>query len=406
MTDAAMLDWAVFLVAVAALLLVDFTLAGRGRSAGSVRRAWAWSAAWIGAAIAFGGWVIVRHGTDAGLTYYTAYVLEKSLSIDNLALFALVFAQTGIVGATQRKVLMWGVVGALVMRAALIAVGLFVLQKFQWVVYPFALLLVYAAIQMLRSEQRKRLWVDTTCTLCSSWISKVIPVTTEQHGERFIVNVDGKRFATPLLVALVAIESADIVFAIDSIPAVFAVTQDPYLVYTSNIFALLGLRSLYAIVGDMVERFPYVRYALAALLVFVAVKLGASAFLHIPAGASLAVIASILALAAAATRWLPPPRQRGPEIVRCAHRDQERDVAPADDGCTECRKAGDTWTHLRMCQTCGNVGCCDSSKNRHASRHFRETGHPIMRSLAPGERWKWCYVDNAVIEYDGGEAKP
>jgi tellurite resistance protein TerC len=404
MTNAAMLDWAVFVVVVAVLLLVDFTLAGRGRSAGSMRRAWGWSAAWIGVAVAFGAWVLVRHGTEAGLAYYTAYVLEKSLSIDNLALFALVFAQTGIVGSTQRRILMWGVVGALVMRAVLIAAGLFVLQKFQWVVYPFALLLLYAAVQVLRAEQRRRLWVDTTCTLCSSWIAKVIPVTTEQHGQRFTVMIDGKRFATPVLVALVAIESADIVFAIDSIPAVFAVTQDPYLVYTSNIFALLGLRSLYAIVGDMVERFPYVRYALAALLAFVAIKLGGSAYFHLPAGVSLAVIASILALAAAATRWLPPPRQRGPAIVRCAHRDQERDVAPADTGCTECKETGDTWTHLRMCQTCGHVGCCDSSRNKHASRHFADTGHPIVRSLEPGERWKWCYVDNAVIEYEGGEA--
>jgi tellurite resistance protein TerC len=404
MTDAAMLDWTVFAIVVAALLIVDFTLARD--SAGSTRRAWLWSAAWIGVAIVFGGFILVRHGSEASLAYYTAYILEKSLSLDNLALFALVFTQTGIVGRMQRKVLMWGVIGALVMRAALIGAGLFVLQKFQWLVYPFALLLLYAAVQMLRAESKRRLWVDTTCTLCSTWIAKVIPIATEQHGERFIVRVDGKRFATPLLVALVAIESADIVFAVDSIPAVFAVTQDPYLVYTSNIFALLGLRSLFAVVGNLVERFPYVRYALAALLVFVAIKLGASAFLHIPAALSLGIIASILALAAAATRWLPPPRQAMPAIVPCAHRDQEKDVGPSDAGCTECKKLGDTWTHLRMCQTCGSVGCCDSSKNKHASKHFRDTGHPIMRSLEPGERWKWCYVDKAVIEYDSGDAQP
>jgi TerC family integral membrane protein len=406
MTDAAMLDWTIFALVVAALLIVDFTLARDSRPDGSTRRAWMWSAAWIGVAIAFGGFIFVRHGSEASLAYYTAYVLEKSLSLDNLALFALVFNQTGIVGRMQRKVLMWGVIGALVMRATLIGAGLYVLQKFQWVVYPFAALLLYAAVQMLRAESQRRLWVDTTCTLCSTWIAKIVPVATEQHGDRFIVRVDGKRFATPLLVALVAIESADIVFAVDSIPAVFAVTRDPYLVYTSNIFALLGLRSLFAVVGNLVERFPYVRYALAALLVFVAIKLGASAFLHIPAAASLAIIASILALAAAATLWLPPPRQRMPAIVPCAHRDQERDVNPADTGCTECKKIGDTWTHLRMCQTCGIVGCCDSSKNKHASKHFHATGHPIIRSLEPGEGWKWCYIDNAVIEYESGEPAP
>jgi hypothetical protein len=259
---------------------------------------------------------------------------------------------------------------------------------------------------MLRGETQRRLWVDTTCTLCSSWIARLVPVATEQHGDRLLVRLGGRTFATPVLVALVAIESADAVFAIDSIPAVFAVTQDPYLVYTSNIFALLGLRSLFAIVGDAVQRFPYVRYALAALLVFVAVKLGASAFVHLSAAASLGVIATILALAAAATVWLPPPPRRSPAIAACAHRSQERDVGPRDTGCTECRKIGDTWTHLRMCQTCGTVGCCDSSKNKHASRHFADTGHPIIRSLEPGEDWKWCYVDKAVVDYRSGAAQP
>jgi hypothetical protein len=224
-----------------------------------------------------------------------------------------------------------------------------------------------------------------------------------QHGERFTVRLAGKRYATPLLVALVAIESADLVFAIDSVPAVFAVTRDPFLVYTSNIFALLGLRSMYGIVGNAFERYPYLRFALTAMLVFVAIKLGASAFVHISAGASLAVIASIIALAVAATRWLPEPRQPTPPLAPCGHRDQERQVNPADTGCTECKTIGDTWVHLRMCQTCGHVGCCESSKNKHAEAHFKKTHHPIIRSLEPGEYWKWCYIDKAVIAYDPPE---
>jgi tellurite resistance protein TerC len=403
MDPADKLDWTVFALLIAVLLSVDIAIASRARQVASARRAWAWSAVWIGVAIAFGTWIWTRLGREAALSYYTAYFLEKSLSIDNLAVFALIFAQTGITGPLQRRVLMWGVAGALLMRAMLIAAGLYILQKFQWVVYPFAALLLYAAVQMMKSNTHRHLWVETTCTLCSSWVARFIPITPEQHGERFTVRLDGKRHATPLLVALIAIESADLIFAIDSVPAVFAVTRDPFLVYTSNIFALLGLRSMYAIVGNLFERYPYLRFALTAMLVFVAIKLGASALVHIPPGVSLAIIVSILALAAAATRWLPEPRQPMPAVAPCAHRDQERQVEPADTGCTECKATGDTWVHLRMCQTCGHVGCCESSKNKHAEKHFHATGHPIIRSLERGEHWKWCYIDNAVIAYDPPE---
>lgn len=406
MTHATLLDWTVFALFIAVPMTIDVAMARRAGPEHSRRQAWLGSARWIGVALAFGAWVFVRHGSDATFAYYTAYVLEKSLSIDNLALFALIFAQTGILGALQRRVLMWGVAGALILRALLIAAGLYVLQQFQWVVYPFAALLLYAAVQTARSESRRRLWVDTTCTLCASWIARFVPVTPQQHGARFLARIDGRTFATPLLVALIAIECADAVFAVDSIPAVFAVTRDPYLVYTSNILALLGLRSLFAVVGDVVQRFPYVRYALAALLVFVAVKLGASAFVHVSAAASLAVIGAILVLAAAATAWLPAPLVTMPPIAACTHRDRERAVEPADTGCTECIRLGDTWTHLRMCLTCGSVGCCDSSKNRHASGHFHATGHPLVRSLEPGEDWKWCYIDAAVIAYRSGAAEP
>jgi len=259
MSAAGTLDWTIFVVLVAALLVVDMTFASRGAGATSMRRAWKWTALWIAAAVAFGLWIWSRLGTTPALEYATAYVLEKSLSIDNLAVFALVFSQTGIVGPLQRKVLMWGVIGALVMRAALIGAGLFLLAKFQWIVYPMAALLLYGALQMARHDKERRLWVETTCTLCSSWIGRLLPITKEHHGDRLTVRIGGARYATPLLVALIAVESADAVFAIDSIPAVFAVTQDPFLVYTSNVFALLGLRSIYAIVGNVFERFPYVR---------------------------------------------------------------------------------------------------------------------------------------------------
>ena len=397
MTVAGTTDWFVFALLVAGLLALDI-YASRGAQLRSRRRAWAWSAAWIGIALAFGAWVWLRLGRDAGVDYLTAYFLEKSLSVDNLVVFALVFSQTGIPPALQRRVLFWGVFGALVMRAVLIATGVWLLSRFQWLVYPFALILLYAAWRMLRGESEARLWVETTCALCSSWISRLIPIAVEYHGQRFTVQKAGKRYATPLLVALVAIESADLVFAVDSIPAVLAVTRDPFLVYTSNVFALLGLRSLYAVIGDLFERFPYLRMGLAVLLFFVAVKLALSPLFHIPSGLSLGIIAAVLAVAAAASRFLPAPKRKEPVTAECEHRGAMRDVQPADDGCTQCKAMGDSWVNLRMCMTCGHVGCCDSSKHKHATGHFHASGHPIIRSLEPGENWKWCYVDEAVIE--------
>jgi tellurite resistance protein TerC len=397
MGSAGVVDWVTFAVVVTTLLVVDIAYAGRGQAAGSVRRAWIWSGVWIGIALAFGAWITVRLGGDAGLTYLTAYLLEKSLSVDNLVVFALVFAQTGIPPNLQRRVLFWGVVGALVIRAVLIGFAVVLFQRFQWLVYPFGLLLLYAAVRMLRTGERPYPWIDTTCSLCTSWIGRFFPITPEQSADRFVVRVDGKRHATPLLVALVAIETADVVFAVDSIPAVFAVTRDPFLVYTSNVFALLGLRSLYAVIGNVVTRFRYLRIGLAVLLVFVALKLMLSGVVHISAGISLGIIAGIFAAAVAASRLLPE-RSRKTDAVACSHLDEIAVHEPAVRVCPQCQALGDTWVQLRMCMSCGQVGCCDSSKNRHATRHFEQSGHPIIRSIEPGETWKWCYVDRTLIQ--------
>jgi tellurite resistance protein TerC len=396
LSSAGTVEWAVFAALVAGLLFVDVVFAGRSSSR---RQAWMWSGIWLGVALGFGLWLTLRDGPEVGLTYLTAYFLEKSLSIDNLVVFALVFSQTGIQPRLQRRVLFWGVFGALILRAALIASGIYLLARFQWLVYPFGALLAYAAFTMWRGEQQRRLWVETSCALCTSWISRFVPIVPEPHGHRFIVKVDGRRHATPLLVALVAIEGADLLFAVDSIPAVLAITRDPFLVYTSNIFALLGLRSLYSVIGDLVSRFQYLRIGLSVLLVFVAAKLVLTDFVHIPPGISLGVIAAILGLAAAASRWLPEPiPKEGGATGPCSHRGAIKVLEPAVHVCPQCVAKGDSWVQLRMCMSCGQVGCCDSSKNRHATGHFKESGHPIMRSIEPGERWKWCYVDKTVVD--------
>ncbi len=247
-------EWAVFWTAVAVVLIVDIAVARAGGRTQTVRGAAVWSAAWIGLGLAFGAWVAVRFGGEAGLTYLTAYTLEKSLSVDNLFVFVLIFAQTGIPPALQHRALFWGIVGALIMRAVLIALGLYLLEQFHWVIYAFAALLVYAAVRTLRGDERQRKLVEASCSLCTSWIARFIPIAPVGKGARFLVREDGQLKATPLLVALVVIETSDLVFAIDSIPAVFAVTRDPFLVYTSNVFALLGLRSLYFVLAGAIRR--------------------------------------------------------------------------------------------------------------------------------------------------------
>jgi len=394
-TAAGPVEWAVFATVVAAALVVDTSL----RRAATLGSATLWSGLWISLALLFGAWVALRLGSDAGLTYLTAYLLEKSLSIDNLFVFALIFSQTGIPAALQRRALFWGILGTLIMRAVLIGLGLYLLERFHWVVYPFAALLLYAAARMLFGEEKQRQIVESSCSLCTSWLARFIPITPVADGERFLTRKGGRLYATPLLVALVAIETTDVIFAVDSIPAVFAVTRDPFLVYTSNVFALLGLRSLYFVLVGAIQKLRFLRLALGVLLLFVAAKMLLAGVIEIPSVISLAAIAGIFTVAIAASRFFPvrPTQNEEQQNVTCTHRDQIRDVRPNSQGCEECMKLGERWVQLRMCLSCGHVGCCDSSRHRHATAHFHATGHPVMRSIEPGEGWRWCYVDRVML---------
>ena len=392
MSSAGSVDWTLFAVLVIGALAIDFALAASGRRPPGLRSAALWSAAWIALALGFGAWIAFRMGAEAGLSYVTAYVLEKSLSVDNLFVFLVIFAQTGIPPALQHRALFWGVAGALLMRALLIGAGAWLLAQFHWLIYAFAALLAYAAIRMLQSDDRREQFAEASCALCSSWIGRLMPITPVLHGSRFLVRKDGALMATPLLVALVVIETSDLVFAIDSIPAVFSVTRDPFLVYTSNIFALLGLRSLYFLLAGVIARLRFLRIGLALMLLFAALKMVLGGHIDIPPLASLGVIAGILALSVIASRLFP-----GTSMPACSHLGDLPEVQPASRGCAECLKRGDTWVHLRMCLSCGNVGCCDSSKNKHATAHFHASGHPVMRSMQPGERWKWCYIDRVTL---------
>ncbi len=385
-----MTDWIVFFGVITLALAVDFIVS---RKTGE-RRAGLWSAVWIGLAVAFGAWIGLRHGGEAGVTYLTAYLLEKSLSVDNLFVFILIFSLTGIPAALQPRVRFWGIAGALAMRAGLIAVGVQILQHLHWAIYPLAGLLAYAAYRMLRGEERQTRLVEKGCALCSSWLSRVVPIHPQLEGARFLVKKDGRWMATPMLVALAVIETTDLVFAVDSIPAVFAVTRDPFLVYTSNIFALLGLRSLYFLLAGVIRKLRFLRIGLAVMLLLAAAKLLVGDVVHVPPLASLTAIVLIFGVSIGASLLFPGTLK----AQSCSHRDRIRDVKPTSTGCEECLKTGDSWVHLRMCLECGHVGCCDSSKNRHATAHFQASGHPMIRSIQPGESWKWCYVDRITLD--------
>ena len=401
MATAGFLDWTVFWTVVAVALVADIVVARLGGRTPTVRNAALWSGVWIGLGLLFGAWVALRLGGDAGITYLTAYLLEKSLSVDNLFLFVLIFAQTGVPAALQHRALFWGIVGAMIMRAILIAVGVYLLERFHWVIYPFAGLLVFAAVRMLWGKEEETKLVEASCAICTSWVGRFIPIMPVTTSSGFLVREGGRLMATPLLVALVVIETTDLIFALDSIPAVFAVTRDPFLVYTSNVFALLGLRSLYFVLSGAIRNLRFLRTGLGIMLLLVAAKMLLADVVGIPPLVSLAVIAGIFGVAIVASRLFPgsPPVAEGKAAaVVCTHRDQIRDVQPATYSCKECIQSGDPWVNLRMCLTCGQVGCCDSSKNQHATKHFHVTGHPIARSIEPGENWKWCYVDRVMVD--------
>jgi len=388
-------DWIVFAALVAGALALDLAVSSKS----GARSAALWSTFWVGLGLAFGGWIALRQGGEAGVNYLTAYLLEKSLSVDNLFVFILIFSLTGIPAGLQRRVLFWGIFGALVMRALLIALGVELLARFHWAIYPLAALLAYGAWRMLRGEEQQSRFVEQQCALCESWLARVIPIEPRLHGARFVVRRNGRLMATPLLVALTVIETTDFLFAVDSIPAVLSVTRDPLLVYSSNVFALLGLRSLYFLLAGVIRKLRFVRIGLAVMLLLAAAKLALGDVVHVPPLVSLGAIVAVMAASVIASLLFPGSEQPVPASrATCIHRDQIADVAPKTDGCEECLRLGERWVHLRLCLTCGHVGCCDSSPNKHASAHWRHTGHPVVRSLEPGERWRWCYADRVMLD--------
>jgi tellurite resistance protein TerC len=287
--------WVVFGVLVAILLAIDL-FTHRGEHGQSRKAAIVWSIVWVGVGLAFGLFVWVAIGGTAAGEYYAAYLIEKSLSVDNLFVFLLIFQTLAIPHHQQHRVLVWGIFGALVFRAIFIFLGVRALEQIDWMVYVFAAILLFAAFRIVREDPRAKTENKTV-----KWLARHLPITHEIHEHRFISKVDGRTVATPLLVAVIALETTDIMFAVDSIPAALSVTRDELLVYSSNAFAILGLRALYLVMADLVARLEYLHYGLAAVLAFAAVKLLTADLWHVPPWLSIGIIVLLLGAAVVAS---------------------------------------------------------------------------------------------------------
>ncbi|WP_457462759.1 TerC family protein [Streptomyces sp. TE5632] len=320
--------WGAFAATVVVSLTVDL-LAHRTAHVIGVKEAAAWSAVWVGLALVFAAVVFLVLGTTAGTEYTTAWLLEKSLSVDNLFVFAVIFAYFKVPRAYQHRVLFFGVMGALVFRGIFLSLGVAVVSRFTAVLFAFAAVLFYSTYKLLKDEEDS---FDPGKSLALRMLRKVIPVRDEYAGARFFVKEAGKRVATPLLAVVAAIEAADLIFAVDSVPAVLAVSDDAFIVYTSNAFAILGLRALYFLLADLLDRFHYLHMGLAVILAFIGVKLILQAshklispsIPEIPSPISLAVIVVVLAASVALSLLRPAPPRPAPAV-------QEEKAAPGPD---------------------------------------------------------------------------
>jgi tellurite resistance protein TerC len=295
--DVSLWIWLAVLGVIVAMLAVDLA-AHRVAHEVSVKEASAWSALWLALGLGFGLVVWAGWGAQPAGEYYAGYLLEKSLAVDNVFVFALIFTAFAVPRAYQHRVLFFGVLGALVMRAIFIAAGTALIDTLHWVLYGFGALLLYTAWKMYRSREAH---ADPAQGRVYRTLSRVVPHTADYHGHKFWVRKAGRLVATPLLLVLLLVEISDLIFAVDSLPAIFAVTTDPFLVYTSNAFAILGLRALYFLLADPMHRFRYLKTGLAAILGFVGVKMLLVDVVKVPIGVSLALIGTILAVAVIAS---------------------------------------------------------------------------------------------------------
>jgi tellurite resistance protein TerC len=294
--------WVGFLAFVLGMLALDLGVFHRRAHAVSVKEAATWSAVWVALALAFNGLLWVAFGAEQGMAFLTGYLIEKALSVDNIFVFVLIFGAFSVPAAYQHRVLFWGILGALLMRAVFVGLGSALIASFHWVIYLFGAFLLVTGFKMLVLRNQA---FDPRANPVFRLFRRLVPAVEEYHGPAFTVVREGRRQATPLLLVLVAVELTDLVFAVDSVPAIFAVTQDPFIVFTSNIFAMLGLRSLYFLLAGVVGRFHLLKVGLSLVLVFVGAKMLLSEAFKIPVAWSLAVIALLVGGSMLASRLVP-----------------------------------------------------------------------------------------------------
>lgn len=296
------LPWAGFVAFILGMLVLDLKVLQRDEHEIQIREALLWTLFWIGLSLLFNAGILLFEGREKALEFLTGYLIEKSLSVDNIFIFVLIFSYFKVPSKFQHKVLFWGILGALVMRAAFIFAGVALLTSLHWLIYLFGVFLVYVGIRMAFGREKE---IHPERSPVLRLVRRILPVAADDGGDRFFKREGGRLFVTSLFIVLIVIETTDVVFAVDSIPAILSITRDPFIVFTSNVFAILGLRALYFAIAGIMRLFTYLHFGLSAILVFVGAKMLLSHFFEIPAAVALGVIAGVLLLSILASIAFP-----------------------------------------------------------------------------------------------------
>jgi tellurite resistance protein TerC len=309
LVDVSLLAWILFHLFVFLMLAIDLGIFHKKAHDVTFKEALTWSLVWFSLAMVFNIMIFYWKGPQLAVEFFTGYLIEKSLSVDNIFIFLLIFNSFKIPSIYQHRILFWGILGALVMRAVFIAVGITLIAKFHWILYLFGFFLIFTGLKMLFHKSEDYNPQDNPILKLAK---RFFPFVDTIHGDRFLVSIDGKTYATPLLLVLILIETSDLLFAVDSIPAILAISRDSFIVYTSNIFAIMGLRSLYFAVGGLVNKFYYLHFALAFILTFIGIKMLVVDLVKIPTFVSLGVIVGCLLIAILAS--IRRERKKQPQL--------------------------------------------------------------------------------------------
>lgn len=303
--------WTGFALFVATAMVLDLGVIHRKAHVVGMREALAWSAFWISSALAFNVIIFFWHGKTEALEFLTGYLIELSLSVDNLFVFLMIFAYFRVPAIYQHKVLFWGILGALIMRAIFITFGIALIEKFEWIIYIFGAFLIFTGIKMAFQEDKE---IHPERNPLLKLLRSIMPVTPDYVDGKFFIRQAGKLFATPLFIVIIMVEATDLMFAVDSVPAILSITQKPFIVYTSNVFAIMGLRTFYFALAGLMNLFHFLHYGLAVILVFVGIKMVLANFYHLPVAVALGVVVSVLALSIIASLiW---PKKKAPESMK------------------------------------------------------------------------------------------